>query len=328
MRILSGMRPTGRLHIGHLVGALENWVKLQNEGHECFYFVADWHALTTHYDETEHLKEYTRDMVRIFLAVGLDPSKSVIFVQSAIKEHAELALLFSMLVSVSRLERVPTYKEIKKELNYKDLSSAGFLIYPVLQTADILAYKATGVPVGEDQVYHIELAREIARRFNSLYGEVFPEPEAILSHTPKLPGTDGRKMSKSYGNIIEIENTKEKLQKMIMPMMTDTARKRKTDPGNPEKCPVWLYHKAFGISEEEAKWVWKGCTEAKIGCVDCKKLLLKNMLKKLEPIWEKLKEIDSDPHYVDDVIHEGNKKAREVAAQTLEEVRKAMNLMF
>ena len=328
MRILSGMRPTGKLHIGHLVGALENWVKLQEDGNECFYFVADWHALTTHYDETSHLKEYTRDMVRIFLAVGIDPEKSVIFVQSAIKEHAELALLFSMLVSVSRLERVPTYKELRKELNYKDLSSAGFLIYPVLQAADILVYKAEGVPVGEDQVYHVELTREIARRFNSLYKPVFPEPQAILSHTPKLVGTDGRKMSKSYGNVINIESDEETLRKMIMPMMTDTARKRRTDPGNPERCPVWQYHKAFGISEEEAKWVWEGCTQAKIGCVDCKKLLLKNMLKKLEPIWEKLEEIDRDPHYVDDVIHEGNKKAREVASKTLEEVREAMNLMF
>ncbi len=328
MRILSGMRPTGRLHIGHLVGALENWVKLQSEGHECFYFVADWHALTTHYDETEHLKEYTKDMVRIFLAVGLDPEKSVIFVQSAIKEHAELALLFSMLVSVSRLERIPTYKDLKKELNYKDLSSAGFLIYPVLQSADILAYKADKVPVGEDQVYHIELTREIARRFNNLYKEIFPEPEPLLSHTPKLPGTDGRKMSKSYGNVIFLENDEENLRKMIMPMMTDTSRKRKVDPGDPEKCPVWEYHKAFGILEEEKEWVIDGCRNAKIGCVDCKKLLLKNMVKKLSPIWERLKEIDKDPHYVDDVINEGNKKAREVAAQTMQEVREAMNLMF
>lgn len=328
MRILSGMRPTGKLHVGHLVGALENWVELQEKGHECFYFVADWHALTTHYDETEHLKEYTRDMVRMFLAVGLDPERSVIFVQSAIKEHAELALLFSMLVSVSRLERVPTYKELKKELDYKDLSSAGFLIYPVLQAADILVYKPEGVPVGEDQVYHIELAREIARRFNNLYGEVFPEPQAILSKTPRLPGTDGRKMSKSYGNVIHLENTEEGLKRMIMPMMTDTARKRKMDPGNPDRCPVWLYHKAFGISEDEAKWVWEGCTQAKIGCVDCKKLLLKNMLRKLEPIWRRLREVDRDPHYVDDVIYEGNKRAREAALKTLEEVRRAMNLMF
>ena len=328
MRILSGMRPTGKLHIGHLVGALENWVKLQEDGNECFYFVADWHALTTHYDETEHLKEYTRDLVRMLLAVGLDPEKSVIFVQSAIKEHAELTLLFSMLVSVSRLERVPTYKEIKKELNYKDLSSAGFLIYPVLQSADILIYKAEGVPVGEDQVYHIELTREIARRFNSLYKEIFPEPEAILSKTPKLSGTDGRKMSKSYGNTIPLENDEEGLRKMIMPMMTDTARKRKSDPGSPDRCPVWQYHKAFGISEEEAKWVWEGCTKAKIGCIDCKKLLIKNMKRKLEPIWERLREIDSDPHYVDDVIYEGNKKARAVAQKTMQEVREAMNLMF
>ncbi len=326
MRILSGMRPTGKLHIGHLVGALENWVKLQNEGNECFYFVADWHSLTTHYRETEHLKEHTRDMVRIFLAVGIDPEKSVIFVQSAIKEHAELALLFSMIVTVSRLERIPTYKEKKQDLN--ELPSAGLLIYPVLQSADILMYKAEGVPVGEDQVYHVELTREIARRFNSLYDEVFPEPEAILSHTPKLPGTDGRKMSKSYGNVIHIETDEETLERMIMPMMTDTARKRRSDPGNPENCPVWLYHKAFGISEDEAKWVWEGCTKAKIGCVECKRLLVRNMKKKLQPIWERLAEIDKDKHYVDDVIAEGNRRAREVASSTMEDVRKAMNLMF
>ena len=326
MRILSGMRPTGRLHVGHLVGALENWVNLQNSGNECFYFVADWHSLTTHYRETENLKEYTRDMVRIFLAVGIDPEKSVVFVQSAVKEHAELALLFSMIVTVSRLERVPTYKEKKQDLN--ELPSAGLLTYPVLQAADILIYKAEGVPVGEDQVYHVELTREIARRFNSIYGEVFPEPETILSHTPKLPGTDGRKMSKSYGNVIHIETTEEELERMIMPMMTDTARKRRTDPGNPDNCPVWLYHKAFGISEEEAEWVREGCTKAKIGCVECKRLLIKNMKRKLEPIWERLREIDKDRHYVDDVIAEGNRRAREVASKTMEEVRRAMNLMF
>lgn len=328
MRILSGMRPTGKLHIGHLVGALENWVKLQEEGNECFYFVADWHALTTHYDDVSQLKEYTREVVRGFLACGLDPEKSVIFVQSAIKEHAELALLFSMFVSVSRLERVPTYKEIKKELNYKDLSNVGFLIYPVLQAADILIYKAQGVPVGEDQVYHIELTREIARRFNYLYAEVFPEPEAILSKVPKLPGTDGRKMSKSYGNVINLEIGERELESMVLTMVTDPARKRRSDPGNPENCPVWKYHEAFGVSEEESRWIWDGCTTAKIGCVDCKRLLLKHMREKLVPIWERFRKIDEDPRYVEDVILEGNKKAREVAAKTMEEVRRAMNLMF
>ena len=328
MRILSGIRPTGKLHIGHLVGALDNWVKLQNEGNETFYFVADWHALTTHYDDVSHLKEYTKDIVRVLLAVGIDPERSVIFVQSGVKEHAELTLLFSMIVSVSRLERVPTYKEIKKELNYKDLSNAGFLIYPVLQAADILIYRAEGVPVGEDQVYHIELTREIARRFNRMYDEVFPEPEAILSKTPKLPGTDGRKMSKSYGNVINIEIDEKELERMILTMVTDPARKRRTDPGNPESCPVWEYHKAFGVTEEQSQWIREGCTKAKIGCVDCKKLLLENMRKRLVPIWENLRKIDEDPRYVDDVIAKGNEKAREVAEETMEKVRKAMNLMF
>ncbi|AEH51625.1 tryptophan--tRNA ligase [Pseudothermotoga thermarum] len=328
MRILSGIRPTGKPHIGNYVGALKNWKKLQDEGHECFYFVADWHALTTNYSETSELKKLTKDVVRSFLACGLDPNKSVLFVQSAIKEHAELALLFSMIVPVSWLERVPTYKEMKQELSNKDLSNTGFLFYPVLQAADILIYLAEGVPVGQDQVYHIELTREIARRFNYFYGETFPEPQALLSVVPKLPGTDGRKMSKSYGNIIPLEFDAVSLEKMILPMVTDPARKRRTDPGNPENCPVWEYHKAFGISEEESQWVIEGCTQAKIGCVDCKRLLLKNMKRELEPIWQRYAEIDKDPRYVDDVIYSGNEKAREVARKTMQIVRERMNLLF
>ena len=245
MRIVSGTRPTGKLHIGHYVGILENWVNLQNQGHETFYFVADWHALTTGYDNTEKLSEYTREIIRTFLAVGLDPDKSVLYVQSAIKEHSELQLLFNMFTSVPRLERIPTYKDMKQQLEGKDLTNAGFLTYPVLQAADILIYKATGVPVGEDQLSHVEITREIARRFNYLYGEVFPEPESLLSTFPKLLGTDGRKMSKSYGNIINIDNDEESLKKSLMPMITDPARKRKTDPGNPDVCPVWDYHRAF-----------------------------------------------------------------------------------
>ncbi len=328
MRILSGVRPTGKPHIGNYIGALKNWKKLQDDGHECFYFVADWHALTTNYAETGELKLFTREVVRSFLACGLDPNKSVLFVQSGIKEHAELALLFSMIVPLSWLERVPTYKEMKQELSNKDLSNAGFLFYPVLQAADILIYLAEGVPVGQDQVYHIELTREIARRFNYFYGEIFPEPQALLSIVPKLPGTDGRKMSKSYGNTIPLEFDSKSLEKMILPMVTDPARKRKTDPGNPEKCPVWDYHKAFGISEEESQWVFEGCTKAKIGCIDCKKLLLKNMKHELEPIWEQYAKIDKDPNYVDDVILDGNAKAREIARKTIQLVREKMNLMF
>ena len=328
MRILSGVRPTGRPHVGNYIGALKNWKALQDAGNDCFYFVAEWHALTTSYAETKQLKELTIEVVRSFLACGLDPDRSVIFVQSAIKEHAELALLFSMIVPVSRLERVPTYKELKQEMNYKDLSNAGFLTYPVLQAADILMYKADGVPVGEDQVYHVELSREIARKFNSLYQNVFPEPDAILSRTPKLPGTDGRKMSKSYGNVIPLDANIEQLRDKILPMMTDPARKRRKDPGNPEKCPVWSYHVAFGSNSDERKWIVDGCTTASIGCVDCKKLLLSNMEKELHPIWKKFQEIDNIPGYVEEVIRKGNEKARKIAAQTMSEVREAMNLLF
>lgn len=326
MRLLSGVRPTGKPHIGNYVGALRNWKSLQDEGHECFFFVADWHALTTAYDDTEQLRQYTVEVMRAFLACGLDPEKSVLFVQSGVKEHAELALLFSMIVPLPWLERVPTYKEMKQQLAEKDLSNTGFLLYPVLQAADILIYMAEGVPVGEDQVYHIELTREIARRFNYLYGPTFPEPQAVLSVVPKLPGTDGRKMSKSYGNVIPLENNARDLEKSILPMVTDPARKRRTDPGDPNRCPVWDYHKAFGISEEEKVWVFDGCTTAKIGCVDCKKLLLKNMLRELEPIWERYSKIDS--RYVMDVIVEGNRRAKRTAEQTMEIVRRRMNLLF
>ncbi|MCS7174963.1 tryptophan--tRNA ligase [Pseudothermotoga sp.] len=326
MRLLSGVRPTGKPHIGNYVGALRNWKSLQDMGHECFFFVADWHALTTAYEDTKQLQQNTVEVMRAFLACGLDPNKSVLFVQSGVKEHAELALLFSMIVPLPWLERVPTYKEMKQQLSDKDLSNTGFLLYPVLQAADILIYLAEGVPVGEDQVYHVELTREIARRFNYLYGQTFPEPEVILSIVPKLPGTDGRKMSKSYGNIIPLENTSEELEKSILPMVTDPARKRRTDPGDPNKCPVWDYHRAFGISEEEKQWVFEGCTKAKIGCIDCKKLLLKNMKKELEPIWERYSKIDE--RFTKDVIEEGNRKAKSVAERTMRLVRERMNLLF
>ena len=317
MRIVSGSRPTGKLHIGHYVGILENWVDLQNQGFETFYFVADWHALTTGYDETKNLAENSKDLIRMFMASGLDPEKSVLFIQSAIKEHAELQLLFSMLTSVSRLERVPTYKEQKQQMEGNQaLANAGFLTYPVLQAADILIYKGEAVPVGEDQLSHVELTREVARKFNYTYDcEVFPEPESKLSHTPKLPGTD-------------IESTPQELKNAIMPMITDPARKRKTDPGNPNVCPVWSYHKAFGITEEDKKWVFEGCTKAEIGCVQCKKLLLKNMEKTLTPVWDKLAEIDAREGYVNDVIYSGNKRAKQIAISTMHEVRNAMNLLF
>lgn len=327
MRILSGIRPTGKVHVGHFVGVFENWLKLQNEGHDTFYFVADWHALTTHYEDTSEIVENTKELIKVLMAVGLD--KSILFVQSAIKEHAELMLLFSMITPLSWLERVPTYKEMRQQITTKDLSNAGFLMYPVLQAADILIYKADGVPVGEDQVYHVELTREIARRFNYIFRkEIFPEPKELLSKVPKLLGTDGRKMSKSYGNTIPIITNQEELSKMVMPMVTDPARKRRTDPGNPENCPVWDYHKAFGTADnqDEKQWVFEGCTQAKIGCIDCKKLLLKHMVEKLNPIWDKYNSIDNSQ--VIEIMNDGNKKAKEVAVQTMEEVRKAVNIIF
>ncbi|HCI28850.1 MAG TPA: tryptophan--tRNA ligase [Fervidobacterium sp.] len=326
MRILSGIRPTGRVHIGHFVGVFENWLKLQ-ENNDTFFFVADWHALTTNFEDTSTLKEYTKELMKTFMAVGLN--KSTLFVQSAIKEHAELMLLLSMVTPVSWLERVPTYKEMKQQIADRDLSNSGFLMYPVLQAADILIYKADGVPVGEDQVYHVELTREIARRFNYIFKrEVFPEPKELLSKVPKMLGTDGRKMSKSYGNTIPLITTENEMSKMILPMITDPARKRKTDPGNPEICPVWDYHKAFGTTDnpEETQWVMEGCTQAKIGCIDCKKLLLKHMVERLSPIWERYDKITDDD--VSETLEEGNAKASSIAKQTMEEARNAIGLMY
>ena len=319
MRILSGMRSTGRLHLGHLV-TLEKWKELQDGGNECFYFIANWHGLTSHIEETASFREWTLDIVRTYVSVGLDPEKSVLFVQSAIKEHAELFLYFSMLVSVSRLERVPTFKDQKEQITDRDLSSGGFLLYPVLQAADILMYLANGVPVGEDQIYHVELTREIARKFNAQFGEVFPEPEPLLARVPKLPGTDGRKMSKSYGNFILVDTNEKELWKMLAPMMTDPARKRRTDPGDPEKCPVWDYHKAFTSSQEERDWVVNGCKTAGIGCLDCKKVLQKNLVERLSPVWERFNYLRENPRLLDDIIEDGNSRARTVAKETMSRV--------
>ena len=327
MRILSGMRSTGKLHLGHLI-TLDRWVELQEQGNQCYYFVADWHALTSHIDSTEGFKEWTIDIIKTYVAAGLNPEKSVLFIQSAIKEHAELFLLLSMLVPVPRLQRMPTYKEQREQITDRDLSSAGFLLYPVLQAADVLMYLADGVPVGEDQVYHIELTREIARKFNNLFAEVFPEPKPILSKVTKLPGTDGRKMSKSYDNFILIDSDEKSLWKKMAPMMTDPARKRRTDPGDPEKCPVWLYHKAFTHSTDELDWAEHGCKTASIGCLDCKRVLHKNLVAKLQPVWEKLKAFDEHPDMVMDIIEDGNKKARECAQETMKKVRDAMKVSW
>ncbi len=307
MRILSGMRSTGRLHLGHFI-TLEKWKELQDQGNECFYFVANWHGLTSHIDETSSFYDWSLDIVRTYVSAGLDPEKSVLFIQSAIKEHAELFLYFSMLVSVSRLERVPTYKDQKEQITDRDLSSGGFLLYPVLQAADILMYLATGVPVGEDQIYHVELTREIARKFNNQFAEVFPEPEPILAKVPKLPGTDGRKMSKSYGNYILID--------------TD----EKDDPGDPEKCPVWDYHKAFTTSDEEKRWVVEGCKTAGIGCIECKRLLHKNLVQRLSPVWEKLSHLKENSDELFEIIEDGNRKARVVAKETMKRVIEATKL--
>jgi len=322
-RVLSGNRPTGSLHLGHLFGALKNWVALQKE-YQCYYFVADWHALTTEFENTEIIKPSSREMIIDWLAVGIDPEQSVIFIQSQIKEHAELYLLLGMLITVSRLERVPSYKEFQKETG-RELSTYGFLGYPVLQAADILMYRAHAVPVGEDQVPHIELTRELARRFNNLYEPIFPEPEALLTEVPRVPGTDGRKMSKSYNNAIFLADPPELIEQKIKTMVTDPARKRRNDPGDPAKCPVYDLHKIF-TDEETRKWVIEGCKTAGIGCLDCKGKLIPKIIEELEPIREKRAYYKEHPDEIDDIIANGCARAREFAQETMEMVRKAIRL--
>jgi len=393
MRVVSGMRPTGKLHLGHYFGVVKNWLELQNR-HECFFFIADWHALTTAYRDTSSLKENVEELMTDWLALGLDPSKSTLFVQSKVKEHAELFLLFSMLTPKSWLELNPTYKDLKynllkighlkeeikeklskvvpevvkllpfkvekeeafrehlleslsetliealfegeverelfKKLNvskrdYYETDTYGFLGYPVLQSADILVYKGEAVPVGEDQLPHVELAREIARRFNRLYGEVFPEPEALLTETPKLPGTDGRKMSKSYGNAVFFSDSEEEVRQKVMKMFTDPRKVRKNDPGHPEECPVFAWHALF-TPEEERKQIEEDCKKGLLGCVECKKRLLKGLEAFLSPVRERREELKGRKEELWEVFEEGSKKAREVAKKTMEEVREAMNL--
>ncbi|MDE3178996.1 MAG: tryptophan--tRNA ligase [Acidobacteriota bacterium] len=327
-RILSGMRPTGRLHLGNLVGALENWVRLQDE-YESFHFVADWHMLTTDYASVRGLQENILEMVTDWLAVGLDPSKAVFFVQSRLPEHAELHLLLSMLTPLGWLERVPSYKEQQENLKDRDLQTYGFLGYPVLQAADILMYKADAVPVGEDQAPHVELTREIARRFNHLFrssdGAVLREPRVLLTDSPRLPGTDGRKMSKSYGNAIYISDSREVVSKKVAGMMTDPARKRRTDPGNPDVCPVFDFHKIFSPTEVVER-VNRECRTAEIGCVECKQLMARYLNQFLDPIRERRARIEKDPGRVWNVLDEGTAKARTVAQETMTGVRSAMNL--
>jgi tryptophanyl-tRNA synthetase len=323
-RILSGMRPTGPLHLGNLHGALFNWVQMQDE-YDCFFFIADWHALTSDYEKTGKILGFVREMMIDWLSVGLSPEKSTLFVQSHVKEHAELFLLLSMITPVPWLERNPTYKDQIVQLSNKDLSTFGFLGYPVLQAADIIMYKANGVPVGIDQVPHVEITREIARRFNYLYGEVFPEPDAILTKTPKILGTDRRKMSKSYNNAIYLGDSPEIIRKIVATMITDPQRARKSDPGNPEVCNVFEFHKIYSDPDTQ-KRIDKECRSAQIGCVECKKIMAENLIKALEPIREKRAYYMQKPELVEEIIHTGSDKARAVAFRTMEEVRAAIKI--
>jgi len=318
------MRPTGPLHLGHLVGALQNWVALQDD-YECFYAIVDWHALTTDYADTSSIKSYVREVALDWLAVGLDPRRSHLFVQSDVKEHAELHLLLSMIVPLPWLERVPSYKDQQRELGEKDLNTYGFLGYPLLQTADILAYRAERVPVGEDQVPHLELSREIARRFNQLYREVFPEPQALLTPAARLPGTDGRKMSKSYGNAILLGDTPQKVGQKVDAMLTDPQRTHRHIPGNPEVCPVFANHQVFSGPEVVA-WADRGCRTAGIGCRDCKAALRESLQVRLAPIAARRTELAADPESIEQILRSGADVAREAAARTLYEVRRAMRI--
>jgi len=395
-RVLSGMRPTGRLHLGHHHGVLKNWLKLQTE-YECFFFVADWHALTTHYDESQGLQEHVWDMVTDWLAAGVDPNNATLFLQSRVPAHAELHVLLSMITPLPWLERVPSYKDQQAQLQDKDLSTYGFLGYPLLQSADILIYRAGLVPVGEDQVAHVELTREVARRFNHLYGRepgyearaeeaigklgkknsklyrelrqaylergdkaalatarallerqktitlgdkerlfgflegggriILPEPEALLTQAPKMPGLDGRKMSKSYANTIALREDPADVEQKLKTMPTDPARVRRTDCGDPEKCPVWEFHKVYSDDKTRA-WVNAGCRSAGIGCIECKRPVIEAVLAELRPIQERAAEFARDPLTVRNVIEDGCKRARDMAEETLAEVRTAMGLGY
>jgi tryptophanyl-tRNA synthetase len=395
-RVLSGMRPTGRLHLGHLHGVIHNWVKLQHE-YECFFFVADWHALTTHYENPEVIENSVWDMVIDWLAAGVSPSAATLFIQSRVPEHAELHLLLSMMTPLGWLERVPSYKDMQDNLKDKDLATYGFLGYPLLQSADILIYRAGHVPVGADQVAHVELTREVARRFNHLYGRepdfeeqirgaikrmgkkmgklyeelrrkyqeqgdqesleraqallkdqqnitigdrerlfgylegsgkiILPEPQALLTATAKMPGLDGRKMSKSYDNVITLRDDKDEVSKKMKVMPTDPARVRRTDPGDPEKCPVWQFHQIYSDKATQ-DWVQQGCRSAGIGCLECKKPVIDAVVAELAPIAEKAKQYESSPEMVKSIMAEGSEKARDTARDTLHDVRQALGLNY
>jgi tryptophanyl-tRNA synthetase len=327
-RVLSGARPTGKLHLGNYVGAVSNWVRMQDE-YECFFFVADWHALTTDYADTSKVKENSFEVLLDLLAAGLDPERCTLFLQSHIPQHAELYLLFSMITPLGWLERVPTYKDQQENLQGKDLSTHGFLGYPVLQAADILMYKGDFVPVGEDQVPHVELTREIARRFNQFYTRngtlVFPEPQPLLTPAAKLPGTDGRKMSKSYGNTILLADPETVVRQKLKTMVTDPARIRRTDPGNPDICPVGDLHKIFSSRETLAK-VDAGCRSAGIGCIECKSWAADAVVTILNPMQERRKKYEENPRLAWDILEAGSSKARNVAEMTMSQVREAMGM--
>jgi len=323
-RVLSGMQPSGLLHLGNLMGALDNWRKLQDQ-YECYYFIADWHALTTNYADTSKIRTYIKEMVIDWIAAGLDPEKSVLFQQSLVPEHAVLHVLLSMSTPLPWLERVPTYKEKMEQIQDKDMHTYGFLGYPVLQAADILIYKANFVPVGIDQLPHLELTREICRRFNAFYGEVFPEPQPLMTEYPKLPGTDGRKMSKSYNNCLFLSDSPEEITKKVMQMVTDPARKRRQDPGNPDVCPLFALDQICA-PKEWVNYVNVECRRAGIGCVDDKKELLKHLLAYLAPMQERRKALAAEPQRITEIIQDGSRRARVMAAKTLAEVNEAMRL--
>jgi len=322
-KILSGMRPTGALHLGNYFGALENWVKLQND-YDCYFFVADWHALTTGYENTDDIKSNINNLVIDFLSAGLDPEKCNIFLQSSIVEHAELHLLFSMITPLSWLLRCPTYKDQIAQMKDKNITTYGFLGYPCLQAADILIYKANFVPVGEDQLPHLELTREIARRFNFLFGEVFPEPQPLLTKAKVLPGLDGRKMSKSYNNTIALSDSPEDIKKKVMTMITDPQRIKKDDPGHPDVCAVYAFHKVF--NEDEVPEIEENCKGGKIGCVQCKRNLAEKMNLYMTPIYERRQEIMNKPAYIKEVVMNGNENARKIARSTMDDVRNAVKI--
>ncbi len=395
-RVLSGMRPTGRLHLGHYHGVLKNWLELQHE-YECFFFVADWHALTTHYEDPSLIPEATREMVVDWLAAGINPGSATLFIQSRVPEHAELHLLLSMITPLGWLERVPSYKDQQEKLKEKDLATYGFLGYPLLQSADILIYKAGLVPVGEDQVAHVEMTREIARRFNHVYGKepdfeaqaeqaarkmgkknyklfdklrrayqeqgdhealdvaraliesqgnitigdrerlfgyiegggriILPEPQALLTKASKMPGLDGQKMSKSYNNTIALRDHPAKVEKALRTMPTDPQRVRRSDPGDPSKCPVWQFHQVYS-DDQVRDWVQQGCRSAGIGCLDCKQPIVEAVLAELAPIQERAREYEAQPDLLRNVINDGCETAREFARETMDEVRRAMSLVW